>query len=281
MSEALLCYFASFLACQKLSPQTIKTYLAGVRYIQVVLGLPEPRHFSSLPRLKLVQSGIQRAHLETCQGNSRIRLPITPDILLKLHTYWNQLDCSPKWTLLWAAASMCFFGFFRSGEITLPSAEAYSQSQHLAWGDIAIDDRANPRILKVHLKRSKTDQAGQGVDVFIGRTGGPLCPVAAVLSYIIIRGSAPGPFFRFPDGQPLTKPRFVTEVRNALQAIGLPYQCFAGHSFRIGAATTAAKVGLEDSVIRMLGRWNSNAFLSYIRTSKEQLAQYANLLANS
>lgn len=59
------------------------------------------------------------------------------------------------------------------------------------------------------------------------------------------------------NGLPVTKPTFVSKVRQALQAIGLPHQCFAGHSFRIGAATTVAKLGLEDSVIRTLGRWNS------------------------
>jgi hypothetical protein len=37
-------------------------------------------------------------------------------------------------------------------EALLPSAETYSQSQHLTWGDITIDDRAIPSILQVHLK---------------------------------------------------------------------------------------------------------------------------------
>lgn len=36
------------------------------------------------------------------------------------------------------------------------------------------------------------------------------------------------------------------------------------HSFRIGAATSAAKAGIEDSTIHMLGRWSSSAFLVYI-----------------
>ena len=50
----------------------------------------------------------------------------------------------------------------------------------------------------------------------------------------------------------MTKPRFVTQIRDILCTIGLPQHHFAGHSFRIGAATTAAAVGMEDSAIQML-----------------------------
>ena len=37
-------------------------------------------------------------------------------------------------------------------------------------------------------------------------------------------------------------------------------------SFRIGAATTAASQGIQDSVIKMLGRWQSSAYILYICT---------------
>ena len=84
--------------------------------------------------------------------------------------------------LLWAATTLCFFGFFRLGEITVPSQTAFDPSVHLAWGDVAIDNRSDPRVLKVQLKRSKCDQLRKGVDVFVGHTNNPLCPVAAVLS---------------------------------------------------------------------------------------------------
>lgn len=68
------------------------------------------------------------------------------------------------------------------------------------------------------------------------------------------RGSDPGPFFRFSNSSPLTKSKFTQEVLNMLQALSLPSVDFAGHSFRIGAATAAARVGVEDSLIRTLGR---------------------------
>ena len=78
VSESILCYFSSYLACKTLSPQTIKTYLAGIRHMQIMLGLPEPRAFLSLPRLRLVQSGIQRTHAQRSSSPTKIRLPITP-----------------------------------------------------------------------------------------------------------------------------------------------------------------------------------------------------------
>lgn len=182
--------------------------------------------------------------------------------------------------MLWAAATLCFFGFFRSGELTVPSYTAFDPSRHLAWGDIATDNTLCPTVLKVHLKRSKCDQLGKGIDVFIGRTDDSLCPVVAVLAYMAKRGPTPGPFFTLSTGTPLTKAHFVAKIREALLAVGLPYQHFAGHSFRIGAATTAANAGLEDSTIRILGRWNSDAFLSYIKIPREQLARFSSTLSH-
>jgi len=65
--------------------------------------------------------------------------------------------------MLWSAATLCFFGFFRSGEITVPSLTSFVTSKHLAWGDIAVDNVDNPQTIKMHLKKSKTDQLGKGV----------------------------------------------------------------------------------------------------------------------
>jgi len=49
-SESLLCYYASFLATDRLSPQV---YLDAIHYMQITMGLPEPQEFSSMPRLCL------------------------------------------------------------------------------------------------------------------------------------------------------------------------------------------------------------------------------------
>ena len=176
------------------------------------------------------------------------------------------------------SCSTLFFGFFCSGEITVPTEEAFDCTKHLAWGDVAIDNTEGPQLLKVHLKKSKSDQLGRGVDVYIGKKGCPLCPVVAITQYMAIRGSKEGPFFQFKDGRPLTKSSFTSKVREALKATGLPEQNFTGHSFRIGAATATASAGIENSVIRTLGRWSSSAYLVYIRTPREHLASFSRTL---
>ena len=38
-----------------------------------------------------------------------------------------------------------------------------------------------------------------------------------------------------------------------------------GHSFRIGAATTAASLGFTEDQIQRMGRWRSDAVKKYIR----------------
>ena len=243
------------------------------------MGLPEPREFSSLPRLRLIQAGIKRVHSERATVSDRVRLPITPAILCQLRDYWDTKAADQDIIMLWAASVLCFFGFFRSGEITIPTLQGFNSTRHLSWGDVSVDNSHSPKTLRVRLKRSKTDQLGAGVEVFVGKTGCRLCPVASVMAYMIVRGSEEGPFFKFKNGQPLTKARFTKDIRAGLEAVGLPYRSFAGHSFRSGAATAAAAAGIEDSTIRMMGRWSSAAFLAYIRTPRDQLAQFSTNLA--
>ena len=126
-----------------------------------------------------------------------------------------------------------------------------------------------------------SDQFGGGVDVVIGRTGTSLCPVTAVVSYLYIRQDRPGAFFCLQDGTPVSKPWFITNIRGVLSSIGLPHYDYAGHSFRIGAATTAALAGVEDSTIQAFGRWQSAAFLQHIRIPQTKLTAISRRMATA
>ena len=269
------------LAKQGLAPTTIKTYLAAIRHTQITRGHPEPRQGSSLPRLRLTQMGVRRDRAQQNLPPSRPRLPITPEILLQIQSAWAPRATEFDRIMLWAAAVTCFFGFFRAGELTVQAAAAFDPAVHLAWGDMAVDDMQSPSSVRIFLKHSKCDQFGRGVSVFLGRTSNSLCPVMSILAYVARRGDSPGAFFRFQSGAPLTKARFVAHLRDALLEIGMPYQSYSGHSFRIGAATAAARAGIPDSTIQALGRWSSMAFLVYIRTPRDQLAQFTRAISQT
>lgn len=67
-----------------------------------------------------------------------------------------------------------------------------------------------------------------------------LCPVAAILGYIVVRSPGPGPLFVFNDGPYLTQEKLVGSVRHALMTARVDTKGYSGHSFCIGPGTMAA-----------------------------------------
>ena len=274
VSEQKLAFFVAKLYLEGLSSTTVKTYLCAVRYTQIAIGLGDPQ-IPSMPQLEYILKGIRKL---SAKGDRTRRLPITPPILRQLRSVWEANLEYPDANMLWAASCMCFFGFLRSGEVVIPSDSAFDPSSHLSVGDVRVNDLSNPQFLEVNIKRSKTDPFRQGVRLYLGRSKSDVCPVAAILAYMVIRQSAPGPFFVFADGRYLTRVRFVAALRSALRSAGFHECGYAGHSFRIGAATTAAANGVPDSLIKTMGRWESSAYTLYIRTPRETLCSVAQSL---
>ena len=64
----------------------------------------------------------------------------------------------------------------------------------------------------------------------------------------------------------------------AISAGGIDTSAYAGHSFRIGTAMTAVACGLPESLIKTLGRWESSAYMLYIRTPQSTLCLVAQKL---
>ena len=95
------------------------------------------------------------------------------------------------------------------------------------------------------------------------------------------RGTKSGPFFTRSDGKYMTREYFVAAVWAALSQAGVEVKNYLGHSFRIGAATTAAQQGLQDSLIKTLGRWQSSDYTRYIRTPKDTFTKVARALVIS
>lgn len=258
----------------------MKGYLSALRHLQITQGLSDP-FTASMPRLELALKGIKVRQGKKGRKVTRKR-PITPSLLRRIKGLWERGVLDLDQIMLWAAMLLCFFGFLRSGEITVPSPREFDPSYHVTLEDVSIDRPLLPTIVVVKLKGSKTDPFRQGVSITVGRTGDDLCPVKAMLAYLAVRKGEPGsPLFMYQDGTPLTRTRLVGRVKEVVGALGLPKGEFAGHSFRAGAATTAAEVGLEDSLIQTLGRWRSSAYLLYIRIPREELGQVSKRLSHA
>ena len=144
-----------------------------------------------------------------------------------------------------------------------------------------MDSHTHPSILRIHIKQSKTDPFRQGIhNIFLGRMEDP---VSVTLAYLPARGLTPGPLFCFENGRPLTRARLVEHLRSSLSAAGIQSDesRYSGHSFRIGAATTATAMGIEDSLIKTLGQWESSAYQRYIQTPCNRLVEVSLMLSRA
>ena len=80
----------------------MKTYLAAVRHTQISHEMGDPK-IGSMPRLELVVRGMKK---EQVGQTTRTRLPITPEILSRIHQHWKERQAEWDIVMLWAAMSL-------------------------------------------------------------------------------------------------------------------------------------------------------------------------------
>ena len=159
------------------------------------------------------------------------------------------------------------------GEFTVTSTLAFRPSRHLCIDDVIFyPEFALPAYMTVRFKYSKTDPFGKGHVVTLHATKTLTCPVKAMRCYLQTRiYESHRPLFLCSDGTVLTCSRFISCLRSLLEKVGLKAELYAGHSFRIGAATTAASSGLPDWLIQAMGHWSSVCYKCYIRITNHSL----------
>ena len=126
--------------------------------------------------------------------------------------------------------------------------------------------------LVIHIRRSKTDQTGEGRKVAIPYARGRHCPVLALKHWLSTAGISDGPIFRAITRHGHVQPSALSTeavaliVKKRAQAIGLDPSQFSGHSLRAGLATSAAQAGVSAHKIQQQTGHKSIEMLSrYIR----------------
>ena len=127
--------------------------------------------------------------------------------------------------------------------------------------------------VKINLKKSKTDQFGEG-----NTKGLPYfnniqyCPVLSLKKWIEISNIDSGPLFRrFSKGSKLTDNKLTDQtvallIKKYLKLAGINNKNYSGHSLRSGFATSAAESGVEErSIMAMTGHKSTEMVRRYIK----------------
>ncbi|CAF3553702.1 unnamed protein product [Rotaria sp. Silwood1] len=241
---------------------TIRSYLAAIRFYRLRAGFSDPfldMHGYKIPQIEMVLKGARRLDslpIKQCK-------PITIDILNKLIGVLRCGIFNPYLdTLMQAALTTAFWGFFRSGELF---PDKFSPRLHVTKADVQYDINC----IIIHLKSSKTDIERRGANIRLFKNGSINCAVHALNCFTLLRNSNnhDSPFFLLPNGQAFTRRAFIFNLRHLLLQLGYEASAYSGHSLRVGAATSAAAAGIPDHLIQTLGRWSSLSYLRYIRVS--------------
>ena len=151
-----------------------------------------------------------------------------------------------------------FSGGFRRNEIV-----------SLDYDDLEFVDEG----LKINLKKSKTDQYGEGsVKGLPYFNNSKYCPVISIKKWLETSNIDSGPLFRrFSKGIKLTEKRLTDQtvallIKEYLELAGIDSKNYSGHSLRSGFATSAAESGVEErSIMAMTGHKTTQMVRRYIR----------------
>jgi len=127
--------------------------------------------------------------------------------------------------------------------------------------------------LKIDIKRSKTDQFGEGSKKALPYfDNSQYCPVVSLEKWIKISKINSGPLFRrFSKGSKLSENRLTDQtvallIKTYLQLAGIDSKKYSGHSLRSGFATSAAESGAEErSIMAMTGHKSTEMVRRYIK----------------
>ena len=130
-----------------------------------------------------------------------------------------------------------------------------------------------PEGLKINLRRSKTDQFGEGFTKALPYfDNSQYCPVVSLKKWIEISKIKSGAVFRrFSKGSKLSENRLTDQtvallIKEYLKLTGIDSKNYSGHSLRSGFATSAAESGAEErSIMAMTGHKSTEMVRRYIK----------------
>lgn len=234
-------------------------YANGFSYASILSRLSAVSFWCRAKKWPLVT---QSFHVSRALRGSRLsvkapltsKFPITPNILSILCQAIVSLDLSTSQKVcLKAMFLVAYHAFLRVGEMCA--------SRHaIRREDVSV----YAKFIYIRFSSYKFS-LGRCPCIFIPAQSSSLCPVSALIHYLNLRGPAPGYLFLGEDRAPISSQIFRAWLARAVKVAGLSSVGITPHSFRVGAATAAAVIGIPEETIQRMGRWSSRAFMRYIK----------------
>ena len=262
--------FTAWLINRGLKSSTISSYLAALRQLHLSLASPIPNIRSDL--ISQILRG--KTNLDAISPTYKPkRLPVTPCILriLKVEIQKSPMSKADK-RLFWMLCTISFHGSFRMSELLSRKSTSFDPNYTLLNSDISSCNihvnNSNINIVTVTVKSPKTGNANSIDVIDIFPTCTDLCPVRAFSKWRkCCSVSSPDlPAFRLGSGHSLTSKCLNKQLKIWLS----PYLNFnigyvSGHSFRAGIPSVLGALGFNDHDIKLVGRWSSRAFQTYLK----------------
>jgi len=266
---------------------TIRNKLSAIRWYTLSLGYDNP--IEKKHKLKRRLDAIKKI-----SGTRNPKKPVTITMLKQLQ---RRLTRKAKDCDIWAlgVSTGCVLGYFFMLRISEFAAEdaLHAAKYVLKKRDVKFfrDGKEclwyeSPDEVSIHITGSKTDQGMEGCHRSMFRSYSELCIVRSAamwMSHIEGLVEEHEPFLTVPVGTN----RFVitrTAISSALKGIavelGYPSSQISSHSLRSGSATSALQ-SMDPHLIKILGRWRSDAVLLYTRYTRNLVRNTASLLANT
>ena len=252
-------HFVAYLSLAGKAFSTAKTYLAALSAKHRLNSWNDP---TDTFLVKKLMKGFSRS-----APSKDARYPITIQRLQQLVTSLKFVCNNSFEALLFKTAFvLAFFGFFRISELLGQNKSLQGCRQAIQIDDIKI----SIDYLSIHLKGSKCDQSNKGetIRLALEKEYKELCPVLTTSEFVKVRPKSAKTLLAHMNGKDLSSFQFQAVLRKAAKHLGWPPESYSSHSFRIGAATTAAMRGESINTIMEKGRWKSSAVNKYIRVDK-------------
>lgn len=251
-----LVLFVAFLHKSKYSASTITSTLSALGHMHKLVGAKDNTKQFLVSKALL---GVRKVSpvVDT-------RLPITSSVLKELVAALPiVISSEQEATMLRAMFVTAFYGFLRIGEIAPNSAKQHHTV--IQYADFNWQGDSAQAVLSIRHSKNSHKVGPQNIVLQReAKANRSICPIRSLKRFLRLRGNTPGPLFML-HGKPCARRLFDQGLRAALVFNRYSTSAYKGHSFRIGAATDAAARGWSDAKIRVLGRWNSDAFRRYIR----------------